>query len=84
MPRTILPVPPQAGHSPPCKRPVPWHSGQTSSPVPGVPAGASSAEFIRPGVRGVSSPEFGVCRRPYRALLYRNTPNVAPAVGFAS
>ncbi len=50
MPRTIRPVPSQVRQT--CSRavrPVPLHSGQTSSPVPGVPAGASSPGRMRPG-----------------------------------
>jgi hypothetical protein len=44
----MRPVPPQLRHSwPRAVLPLPLHSGQMSSPVPGVPGGASS-----PGLTG--------------------------------
>src|SRR4051812_42840625 len=46
MPTVTLPVPPQTGHAPLAARPLPPQLGQTSSPVPGVPAGASSPGLI--------------------------------------
>jgi hypothetical protein len=48
MPRTMRPVPSQFGQAPPrAALPEPLHSGQISSPVPGVPGGASSPGLVR-------------------------------------
>lgn len=41
-PSMILPVPPQLSHDRPSVLPLPPHTGQSPSPVPGVPSGASS------------------------------------------
>jgi hypothetical protein len=49
-PSLILPVPRQLGQDSPLSLPVPLHSGQIFSPVPGVPTGPSS-----PGFRGGAS-----------------------------
>lgn len=47
MPSMTLPVPPQFGQSAPLAfLPLPLQTGQMSSPVPGVPAGASSPGFV--------------------------------------
>jgi len=45
IPVVILPVPEQFAQDRPPLRPVPLHTGHTFSPVPGVPAGASSPGF---------------------------------------
>jgi len=47
MPVVIFPVPEQLPQGVAPTRPDPWHTGQIFSPVPGVPAGASS-----PGLSG--------------------------------
>src|SRR5690606_14198511 len=47
IPSITLPVPPQFSHGLLLIRPVPRQTGQTSSPVPGVPGGASSPGFMR-------------------------------------
>jgi hypothetical protein len=39
-------VPAQLPHTPPRSLPLPWQTGHTLSPVPGVPRGASSPGFI--------------------------------------
>jgi hypothetical protein len=50
MPRTMRPVPSQFGQlSPRADFPLPLHCGQMSSPVPGVPGGASSPGLVRGG-----------------------------------
>ena len=46
IPLTIRPVPSQFGHVAPATSPLLLHFGQTSSPVPGVPGGASSPGAI--------------------------------------
>ncbi len=46
MPSTTVPVPAHSVHSAPSRRPDPPQSGQTFSPVPGVPGGASSPGAI--------------------------------------
>jgi hypothetical protein len=48
--RMIFPVPPQFSQRSPLIFPDPEHFGQTSSPVPGVPGGASS-----PGLAALGS-----------------------------
>ncbi len=53
MPTFTLPVPSQVGHGPEEPRPEPPQVGQTFSPVPGVPSGASS-----PGAIGVGDGSF--------------------------
>jgi hypothetical protein len=53
MPSLTLPVPLQFGHVPPaCALPVPLQAGQRSSPVPGVPGGASSPGLVGSFVDG--------------------------------
>lgn len=47
MPVVTLPVPAQFVQALPRTVPLPWHTGQMFSPVPGVPGGASS-----PGLSG--------------------------------
>jgi len=46
IPLTIRPVPSQFAHVSPSTSPLLSHVGQTSSPVPGVPGGASSPGAI--------------------------------------
>jgi hypothetical protein len=53
MPRVTLPVPSHSGHGPRSTRPLPPQRGQTVSPVPGVPRGASSPGLIPGGVVGL-------------------------------
>src|SRR5215207_460616 len=47
MPSITLPVPPQVLHGALPSRPLPLQSGQTFSPVPGVPGAASSPGLTR-------------------------------------
>ena len=46
MPSTTVPLPAHIAHSAPSISPEPAQSGQTFSPVPGVPGGASSPGAI--------------------------------------
>jgi len=61
MPRTMRPLPSQFAQRWPSFVPLPSHAGQMSSPVPGVPGGASS-----PGAGGVRSGRSAFTLQPSR------------------
>ena len=56
MPTFTTPLPWHSGHAPAPSLPLPPQRGQTSSPVPGVPAGASSPGLIGAWALAGSSP----------------------------
>lgn len=51
----MTPVPSQVGQEPFSTFPLPWHFGQTSSPVPAVPSGASSPGLLELSDDGTES-----------------------------